>query len=90
MTLKQEMRFRQLKAMDKTIRKCTNDEDYFFSWIKVGIPDGSTDADFRDYAKDEEEFTDFLNEFGRLIELMAEDPEEMSKEELVNFFIQSL
>jgi hypothetical protein len=85
-----ELRYRQLKAMDKTLRECVNDENHFMSWLMIGIPDGSTDADFKDYASDAEEFMEFLNLFTNLVNRLDSDPNEMSKEEIVNKFISNL
>ncbi len=90
MTVAQEMRYRQLKAMDMTIRQAHNDEYYMDSWLMIGIPDGSDDADFRDYAEDQEEFNDFLDTFTRLVEKMDKDPDEKSKDEIVEMFISFL
>lgn len=76
--------------MDKTVRQCVNDEAYMESWLMVGIPGGSTEADFKDYAQDVEEFTEFLKVFIQLVNEMDADPEEMDKEEIVNKFISNL
>ena len=63
MTISQELIYRQLKAMDKVIRMHTNDECYIESWLMTGIPDGSTDLDFQEYAKDEDDYTEFSKTF---------------------------
>lgn len=86
----QEMRYRQLKAMDNTIRQVYNDEYYIEHWFMVGIPDGSDEADFRDYAEDQEDFDDFLATFVRMVEKMDKDPDEKSKAEIVEMFIANL
>lgn len=46
-----QQRIDTLKYMDKLIR-CVNDEEngVFESWLSLGIPDGSTDADYIDMA----------------------------------------
>ena len=85
-----EMRYRQLKAMDKTIRMCHNDECYMESWLMIGIPDGSTDADFIDYADDPADFNEFFETFCRLVQRMDADPNEKSKTEIVEMFIANL
>ncbi len=90
MTVKEEMRYRALKAMDKTIRECVNDEDYIEGWLMVGIPDDSTDLDFQEWAADDEDYIDFMETFIRLIERIGNDPDEWSKEDLVDAFIQNL
>ena len=41
----QEMRYRQLKAMNNTIRQAYNDEYYIEHWFMIGIPDGFDEAD---------------------------------------------
>jgi hypothetical protein len=90
MTVAQEMRYRQLKAMDKVVRMHTNDESYIESWLMIGIPDGSTDLDFQEYAADEEDYTEFCETFIRLIKRMDADPHELTREELVDKFIEYL
>lgn len=90
MTVKQEMRCRALKAMDKTIRRSANDEFYIENWLITGIPDDATELDFQEWAADDEDYTEFMETFIRLIERMDKDPEEYSKEVLVNIFIQNL
>lgn len=90
MTVKQEMRYRALKAMDATVRDCVNDEGYLESWLMIGIPDDSTDLDFQEWAADDEDYTEFMETFIRLIERMDKDPDEWSKEALVDVFIQNL
>ena len=88
MTVAQELIYRQLKAMDKVIRMHTNDEYYIESWLMTGIPDGSTDLDFQEYAKDEDDYTEFSKTFIHLIKKMDADPDELTREELVNKFIE--
>ena len=90
MTVPQEMRYRQLKAMDKVVRMHTNDECYIESWFMIGIPDGSTDADFQDYAEDADDYTGLCETFLRLIKRMDADPDELTREELVDKFIEYL
>lgn len=90
MTVAQRMRYRQLKAMDKVIRTHANDEFYIDNWLILGIPDGSTDLDFKEYAEDEEDYTEFCETFIRLIKRMDADPHELTREALVDKFIEYL
>ena len=90
MTIETEMRYKVLKAMDKTVRECVNDECYIESWLMIGIPDGSTDADFWDYAEDEDDFNEFLEVYSRLIDKLDADPDEMLKEDIANIFAQNI
>ena len=90
MTMTQEMRYKQLKAMDRTIRECVNDEGYFFHWIALGVPDGSDESDFRDFAEDEDDFNEFLGVFNRIVDRMDADKHEMSKQEITDKFISYL
>lgn len=90
MTVAQEMRYRQLKAMDKVIRMHVNDECYIESWLMIGIPDGSTDLDFQEYAADEEDYTEFCEIFAHLLRQVDVDPDELTREELIDKFIEYL
>ena len=90
MNIATEMRYKVLKAMDQTVRECVNDEGYMECWLMVGIPDGSTDADFWDYAEDEDDFNEFLETYARLIDRLDADPDEMSKEDIANIFAQNI
>ncbi len=88
MTKEHEMRYKLLKAMDKTIRTHANDECYIESWLMIGVPDGSTDLDFQDYTEDEEEYMEFVETFQRIIDRMDKDPHELTRNELVEKFIE--
>jgi hypothetical protein len=90
MKMEIEMRYKILKAMDQTVRECVNDESYMESWLMIGIPDDSTDADFWDYAEDEDDFNEFVETYSRLIDRLDADPDEMSKEDIANIFAQNI
>ena len=90
MTIKQEMRYRALKAMDKVIRIHANDEFYIVNWLTLGVPDDATDLDFQEWAADEDDYTEFCETFLRLIKRMDADPDELTKEELADKFIEYL
>ena len=90
MTKVHEMRYNILKAMDTTIRSHSGDEGYIESWLMVGIPDGSTDLDFQDYAEDEEGYLEFVETFHQLLDRMDKDPYELTKNELIEKFLEYL
>ena len=90
MTKVHEMRYNILKAMDITIRSHAGDEGYIESWLMIGITDGSTDLDFQDYAQDEEGYLEFVETFHQLLDRMDKDPYELTKNELIEKFIEYL
>ena len=61
------LRVEQLKLMDQLIRH-SSDENVIDAWLMVGIPDGSTDADFEEYTADGEDYNEFVDTFIRLIQ----------------------
>ena len=61
------LRVEQLRLMDQLIRH-SSDECVIEAWLMVGIPDGSTDSDFEEYAADGEDYNEFVDTFIRLIQ----------------------
>lgn len=90
MTAVENIRYKILKAMDATVRECVCDEDYYDTWSMVGIPDGASDSDYCDWAQDEEDYLEFVDAFGRLMSRLDADPDEWSKEDIIDVFIQNL
>jgi hypothetical protein len=63
-----------LRCMDKVMRSVNDEENGVFDeWLACGIPDGSTDTDLMEYAKDLVQYTEWCILFAELIsELIAE------------------
>ena len=85
-----DMKCKILKAMDKTARECINDENYMEYWLAEGVPDDSTDEDFEEWAENNDDFNEFIKTFAHLIDMIEEDPDEMSREEFSDSFIKNL
>ena len=84
-----EMRYNILRAMDTTIHNHTNDECYIKSWLKI-VPKNSTNLDFQNYTKNEEEYVEFVETFHRLLYRMDKDPHELTRNDLIGKFIEYL
>jgi hypothetical protein len=62
---KLDARMDQLRAMHILMQNA-NDEDIYMSWIYT-MPDGATEADFKDIALDDESYNECFDAFVRLI-----------------------
>jgi hypothetical protein len=60
-------RVEQLKLMNELVFTAS-DEYIHDTWLMLGIPDGSTEADYIDYAEDDETYNDFVDTFIRIIQ----------------------
>lgn len=61
-------RIKNLKNMDKVIRYVNDEENGVIdTWLMGGVPDGSTEQDFKEYAEDEEMYNDCCKLFAELI-----------------------
>lgn len=65
MSIKTELRIRQLKAMNTCMMQC-NDEELFDEWIWI-FPDEASDADIQSIAMDDEAYNDVCDLFARLV-----------------------
>ena len=67
MSKKIEERIADLKAMDRIIRACNN-ENIFYAWIAYSwVPDEASDEDFEFVAEDDDRWAEQCNTFGRYI-----------------------
>ena len=55
--------------MDKVAYKA-NDQDVVGFWLSCGIPNGSTEEDFEEYAEDPETFEEFVEVFKKYMKLV--------------------
>ena len=55
-----------LKAMHQYMMN-VNDEDAYFSWIAVAVPDEPSEEDYESIAEDESEWEDIVKYFATLI-----------------------
>lgn len=62
----------RLKLMDRAARSI-NDEDIFELWLMAGVPDGATEEDFEDIAKDDKAFSEIEEEFKKVMKLALDD-----------------
>lgn len=65
-----ERRVKMLKAMNTIIGNYGGDEDYYMTWICLGIPDCPSEYDYLDIAEDDESYKDICDLFQRLIRQM--------------------
>lgn len=63
----QSARVRQVSRMDHIICNEISDERAWATWIMVGCPDGSTIDDYRWFAENEQEYSDLVDLFNKLI-----------------------
>lgn len=64
-----ECRLKVLKLMNEAVKNC-GDEEVWFSWIAVGIPDGSDEEDLKEIAEDYEDYMDIVCEFAKISEFL--------------------
>lgn len=75
---RKEARKDTLKEMDKIITNL-GDEDYWWDWIALGVPDGATESTYDDIADDTECFKGIVHTFFRLIKAYEENEKETIK-----------
>lgn len=54
-----------IQAMD-VIAHYVNDDNYFLRWATVGVPDGETEEDIAEDAKDEHTFAEYVDVFNHI------------------------
>lgn len=60
------LRMNLVGGMNEYIREL-GDEDIWFEWISVGVPDEATEDDLEWIAEDEQSFVDVCRVFGKLV-----------------------
>lgn len=70
-----EQRIKDLKAMHNTMMNI-NDEEYYCTWIVLGVPDGAREEDFKEFAEDDEIYYGIESEFAKLMKMLSEEDED--------------
>lgn len=71
---------KMLKEMDRYLRDNLQCEDSIDGWLTCGVPDASSDEDFKEYSKDREMVENCLYEFAMCILLDEKNIKEYSNE----------
>lgn len=73
--MKEELtrRVRILFDMDTFIRDNIGDDDITEMWLMGGLPDGSTDEDIIECAKDNDDFCNIIKCFARCVAVATDD-----------------